>query len=96
MADNPSKSNHWSMEPLLNEASIDSGLYKALRVSLVDSSGNFIGDSIPKYDYREFTRDGNGVWMGTTYKVGGAAGTTVATQTVVRDGDGNITSITTT
>lgn len=34
MADNPSKSSHWSTEPLLNEAMLDAGLYKALRVAL--------------------------------------------------------------
>lgn len=37
---NPSKSNHWSVEPLLNESSVDSGLYKATRSSLVDNDGN--------------------------------------------------------
>ena len=34
MGDNPSKSSHWSVEPLLNEGSLDAGLYKALRMAL--------------------------------------------------------------
>lgn len=34
MGENPSKSSHWSLEPLLNEGSLDAGLYKALRMAL--------------------------------------------------------------
>ena len=39
MGDNPSKSTHWSLEPLLNEGSEDVGLYKGLRSVIYASNG---------------------------------------------------------
>jgi len=83
---NPSKGTHWSLEPLINEGSLDSGLYKALRVTIYDSSGNELstGGLVPfTYDTIDLSYTGDDL-TGAVYKLGA---TTKATLTLTYTGD---------
>lgn len=52
------------------------------------------GMNIPAHDYIENTYNGSNQLILVTYKIGGASGTTVATQALTYDGSGNVATVT--
>ena len=69
-----------------------------LRQVQVDVNGELLmADAnavLPKYDYIEAVLDTDDTWIGATYKIGGASGTTVATISTTRNTNGTLTSMT--
>jgi hypothetical protein len=67
-----------------------------LRATAVPVSGTvnvLTGLEIPEHDYIDLSYTGSNL-TGVVYKTGGASGTTVATLTLVYDGNDNLTSVT--
>jgi hypothetical protein len=67
-----------------------------LRATAVPVSGTvnvLTGLEIPEHDYIDLSYTGSNL-TGVVYKTGGSAGTTVATLTLVYDGNDNLTSVT--
>lgn len=72
---------------------VDNRVYEEIVVKRVDEPiSSLTGLEIPAHDYISLAyTDGN--LTGVVYKVGGAAGTAVATLALTYDGDDNLTSI---
>jgi hypothetical protein len=67
-----------------------------LRATAVPVSGTvnvLTGLEIPEHDYIDLSYTGSNL-IGVVYKTGGSGGTTVATLTLVYDGNDNLTSVT--
>ena len=78
--------------PLVRENSL---LYEVMKVSTIDGDPLAVvaGLSIPEHDYTALSYTGTNL-TGVVYKTGGSGGTTVATLTLVYDGNDNIISVT--
>jgi hypothetical protein len=78
--------------PLVRENSL---LYEVMKVSTIDGDPLAVvaGLSIPEHDYTSLSYTGTNL-TGVVYKTGGSGGTTVATLTLVYDGNDNIISVT--
>jgi hypothetical protein len=78
--------------PLVRENSL---LYEVMKVSTIDGDPLAVvaGLSIPEHDYISLSYTGANL-TGVVYKTGGSGGTTVATLTLVYDGNDNIISVT--
>ena len=78
--------------PLVRENTL---LYEVMKVSTIDGDPLAVvaGLSIPEHDYSSLSYTGTNL-TGVIYKTGGSGGTTVATLTLVYDGNDNIISVT--
>lgn len=74
------------------------GTTDTLVVEMVDSAGNIIlpgsGFNIPSFDYISLGYDASSNLTSVIYRLGGQAGTAVATLTLAYDANSNLVSVT--